>query len=336
MFFGDNAQGKTNALEAVWLLSTLKPLRGHRVRDLIAWDGEDAAVSCLVHGEDISRRLKVTLGPGGRRTEVDGRRSELQEYFAAIRAIAFVPADAAIVDSEPLNRRRWLDRAAFTRAPAHLTAVRRFSRCLQQKASALRQGASTGVLDALDEAFAQAGAELAERRQRTLLELAPHVSGVHRELAGRPVDVGLSYRTSAAGDGLAERTSALRVRLAESRPKEVERRRCLVGPQSDDVRFTLDGKPTRKFGSRGQVRSLVLALKLSELLAARERGEAPLFLLDDVSSELDRARTARLVALLADLRTQVFASTTAPEHMDGLPAQDTLRIRVRSGAFETD
>ena len=330
---GPNAQGKTNALEAVHLLATLKPLRGRRVRDLVRWGEREAALAGWVRHDGLQRHYRVDLGPDGRTAKLDGKRPEdLAEYFAGVRAITFTPADERVVSGSPGRRRDWIDRAAFTAQPAHLARVRTYRRALDQKAALLRRGkADPSYLEVLDDQLAQLGADLVHRRCEMLAELAPHVKELHRRIAGTEVPVSLRYQTTAVGDTVAERAAALRARLHEVHQRELDRSTTLAGPQLDDVKIQLADHAARTFGSRGQVRSLVLSLKLAELMAARERGDVPLFLVDDVSSELDRHRTGRLVELLADLGAQVFVTTTAPEHLSTLPASDTLYLAVSDG-----
>ena len=329
---GDNAQGKTNALEAVWLLATLKPLRARTPRDLVRWGASEGVVSGLVESNGIARRYRVDLGAGTRHATVDGKGvSDVADYFAGIRAIAFTPQDVAIVADEPRERRRWVDRAAFTARPAHLEVARAYRRALDQKGAALRTAASDAVLDVLDDQVARIGGELAERRAAVLRELTPHVALMHRRIAQSSGDVSLHYETDALGDTSSARAASLALSLAEARPEERRRQRTLVGPQTDDVDIVLDGHSARAFGSQGQVRSIVLALKLGELIAARARGDAPLFLLDDVGSELDASRTARLVEILGDLAVQVVATTTDPANLGALPPADTLLVRVEAG-----
>jgi DNA replication and repair protein RecF len=329
---GENAQGKTNLLEAIYLLATLKPLRARRLSELVQFGAEGAVVAGTVRGEDLAARYKVQIGPDGRTVSIDGRTVGLDQWFAGVRAVAFTPSDGEIVLGGPTGRRAWLDRAAFTKAPAHLDVVRRCQRALEQKAAALRTGrADPAVLDALDEELATQAARLVARRIELLDELRPRVGLVHRRIAGEAGrHVELAYRCPAdpaAGAG------GWRTLLARARTTEVQRRMCLVGPQRDDVDILLDGQPARSFGSRGQVRSVVLSLKLAELVAARDRGDAPLFLLDDLSSELDRARTERLVGVLGELASQVFITTTDLDHLGGLPAGSTVRVAVRGGAL---
>ena len=335
---GPNAQGKTNLLEAAWLLATLRPLRGARVRELVALGTAAATISGTVRHDGISRRLSVELESPRRRALVDGEPiRELGEYFAWVRAIAFQPSDAAIVTEGPAERRAWLDRAAFTAHPVHLDRVRTVQRLLDHKGAVLRQDRpDAAVLDVLDAQLAAAGSRLVEARARTLAELAPHVADEHAAIAGAHGELRLEHRTDATGSDERHRETALRGALAEARRDEVAQRRSLVGPQRDEIRLTLDGHAARTFGSRGQVRSIVLAMKLAELVAARARGQAPLFLVDDLSSELDRGRTERLVERLVGLDAQVWVSTTDPSPLDVLPAGEVLRVRMAEGVSTSE
>ena len=330
---GRNAQGKTNLLEVVYSLATLKGLRAARLKELIRWGDEAGEVAGVIHTDGIQRNLSLSVSATGRTVQLDGKNiTQLSDYFAHIRAVAFTPQDGGIVSEEPARRRAWLDRAAFTASPLHLDVVRTYRRCLQQKSAALKQSRPDGaMLDALDDRLAQEGARLAQRRSDLLAELSPHIRQLHSRIAGGHADLSLDYRTQAPGSQPSERYVALRERLASVRSDELRRRITLAGVQKDDVRIRLDGRSARTFGSRGQVRSVVLALKLAELVAARERGDVPLFLLDDLSSELDRRRTASLVAVLEDLGAQVWVTTTDPDHIQDLPEAATRRLHIDGG-----
>lgn len=332
---GENAQGKTNALEAIWMLAALKPLRTVRPAELVRWGEEGFQVSGRVERDGIERLYRVAFEQGRRDVYVDGKRAALAEWFRDLRAICFTPADGEIVGGGPELRRRWVDRAAFTARPAHLDVVRAHQRLLLHKGAVLRgDRPDHALLDALDAQLATTGARLAHRRDALLGELAPHVSRSYAALASSDGAVELGLRTTARGTTVDEREASLSEVLGRARPAELRRRRTLVGPQTDEVSVRLGGRPARRFASRGQVRSLVLALKLAELQAARDRGTVPLFLLDDLSSELDRARTSRLVELLADLGAQVVATTTDPDHLDALPGGTTRRFLVQDGRIE--
>lgn len=333
---GPNAQGKTNLLEAIYWLATLRPLRARRTAELVAWGEQAAVVGGLVQGGGLTRRYKVQLGPRGRSVFLDGQKAGLDDWFEGVRAIAFTPSDGEIVLGGPSERRAWIDRAAFTKAPRHLEVVRTYRRCLEQKSATLKSGGRDRLLlDALDEQLAGAGAALIARRLDILTELQPRIAALHGRIAGGRGEVSLRYQSPSVREGPERVQDVLRAQLQAARPQELRRRTTLVGPQRDDVAVLLDGQPARTFGSRGQVRSLVLALKLAELVAARDRGEVPLFLLDDLSSELDRARTARLVEALAELEAQVFISTTDPSHLGGLPPDETRYVGLLDGVISS-
>jgi len=329
---GENGHGKTNLLEAIYVLAALRPLRGTKLKDLVAWGVDEARVTGSMSSGGGLRQLQVDLG-AARTASLDGEVTrDLDAYFAEIRAIAFSPSDASIVAEGPEHRRAWLDRAAFTASPGHLTLVRSCARVLAQKGAALRDPRpDVAVIEALDVQLANLGAELSARRAHLLRELSPFVESIHAGIAGGQGALSLALRSQAEGDDKAARVASLRARLVRLAPEERRRRTTLVGPQRDEVVLLLDGQPARTFASRGQVRSIVLSLKLAELEAARVRGQAPLFLLDDLSSELDAHRTARLVDRLAELDAQVVVTTTDPDHLGALPAGEFLRLHVEGG-----
>lgn len=333
VIWGENAQGKTNLLETVWALAALRPLRGRNLREVVAFGEAEASVGARVSGAEGTVGLRLDVGAKGRRLHLDQRPvHDLAPWFRAVRAIAFTPGDAQIVAGEPARRREWLDRAAFTADPGHLEVVRGYQRALDQKSALLKTGRpDLALLDVADRQVATLGAQLAHRRQGLIAELAPHIQSLHQGVAGEGDVLGIAHRSHAEGGSIEERGRSLADRIARSRSEELRRRSCLVGPQTDDVEFLLGGRPLRAHGSRGQVRSLVLALKLAEMVAARARGDVPVFLLDDASSELDRDRTRRLTGLLWELGAQVLATTTDPDHLGSLPGAEVRRIRLRAG-----
>ncbi|MEO0601606.1 MAG: DNA replication/repair protein RecF [Myxococcota bacterium] len=333
---GANAQGKTNTLEAVHVVATLKPLRGRRLTETIGWGEPEAHLAGWVEHDGQERHHRVDLDRRRKSREVrlDGKKVQaLEDYFATIRAIAFTPRDGRIVSGDPAFRRNWIDRAAFTASPSHLERVRAYRQCLSQKSSLLRSEApDRQLLRVIDEQLATLGADLAERRARMVDELTPYITSLHETIAMGHGKVAIEYRTRAAGDDLAARREALRERIAEVSPRELERGTTLAGPQLDDVKVSLDGKSVRDYASRGQIRSLVLSLKLAEMVAARQRDQVPLFLIDDASTELDRDRTSRLMGLLQDLGAQVIATTTDPAPLtSSLPSGEVLEITVDAG-----
>ena len=335
MLHGDNGQGKTNLLEAAYTLAALRSFRENRAARMVRLGAEEAELRAEVRGRSGSRRLKWTWSKArGRTLSLDDHGvGDLGEWFGVLRAIAFCPEHGAIVRGEPAERRSFVDRAAFTAEPLHLDVVRDYSRALRQKATLLRDGHHRDeLLDPWDHRLADLGARLVERRARIVAALeAPfeelYGTLLHRE---RPEPVALRLRGFGARAG-EDLRAVLLAELEEARAEERRRRRVLVGPHRDDLDILIGGKLARNFASQGQARSIVLALKLAELRAAEARGDQPLFLLDDLTSELDQGRMARLIGLLGDLESQVWITTTDPRWLGPLPAEDSVVLRVSEG-----
>ncbi len=327
VFVGENAQGKTNLLEAVYALATLKSFRARRNQELVRWGSDKAEVRGKVDDGTLVRDFRLRIDGKGRRGEVDGKPpGQLARYFEGIRAVLFRPEDIAIVRNGPELRRQFIDRAAFTASASFLELAQTFRRVLSQKAALLRQARVDPVqLAVFDEQLAKAGARLVDRRLRMVDELRKPFTELHERISGLG-EASLDYRGSLDRDRLEESYLEL---LERSRSDEIRRGMNLVGPQRDDLLLKLDGRPARPYASQGQTRSLVLALKLGELLAARARGASPIFLLDDLSSELDRFRTGRLVELLEDLDLQIVVTTTDPSVLHG--AGDVQAFEVGAG-----
>lgn len=332
---GDNAQGKTNLLEAVYVLATLRSFREHRPQRLILHDQPAARIEAEVRGASGLRRLSWEHSRAdGRSLKLDGSpATALRDWFAPIRAILFCPEHISIVRGGPDERRGFIDRARFTARPAYLDLVRNYRRALKQKGALLRgpRPPKDVELDVWDQRLAALGVRMANQRLEIVDQLREPFQEMMRQIAGKE-EVDLQMR----GLGIPGVTEgSLRERLNRARAQERRRRMILAGPHRDDVAILLNGHPARQFASQGQARSIVLALKLAELEAARRRGEAPMFLLDDLTSELDARRRARLVELLAGMESQIWITTTDPAYLGPLPADLSCRWRVDSGAVRS-
>ncbi len=339
MLVGENGQGKTNFLEAVYLLCTLKPLRAGRLAELVRIGAGRAAVAGEVEGPGGRRRVAVEVTPGGRSAFLDGKPQErLDDYFEGLAAVCFSPDDLLLVKGGPELRRRLLDRAAFNRWPAVLAEVRDYLRALRARNAALR-GASGPVEQSFRGPLVQAAVRLWRRRTDLLAELAPRIAAAHAAISGPGAPtVTARYRAAAGllveGDGgeVAERFSAaLEARTA----RDQERGYTSIGPHVDDLSLALDGRDARAFASQGQQRALVLALKIAEIENLRVvLGRPPLLLLDDVSSELDPEKNRYLLHYLRQLAGQAFLTTTDRRLLEPAAAPDSVFYLVRGGALE--
>jgi DNA replication and repair protein RecF len=283
------------------------------------------------------RRAAVQVQAGGRDVFLDGKpQDRLDAYFEGLAAVCFAPDDLLLVKAGPEGRRRFLDRAAFNRWPAVLGEAREFVRALRARNAALRGGN-----DAVEASFrgplVRAAARLLERRRALVEELAPRVRLAFAEISGAGApDAGVAYRPAAGMrlDGDEEALAArLAVILAERLPRDQERGYTSAGPHMDDLTLELGARPARSYGSQGQQRAVVLALKIAEIENLRTAlGRPPLLLLDDVSSELDPAKNRYLLEYLAALPGQVFLTSTDRRLLEAAAGPESALYRVEKGA----
>jgi DNA replication and repair protein RecF len=332
VLFGPNGQGKTNFLEACYLLCTLRPLRAHKLAELVRIGSEQSA---LVAGRfelpGGVRQVEVELGREGRSARVDGKPvRDPDELFGGLATVAFTPDDLSVVKGGPEGRRRLLDRAAQNRHPPHLSDARDYLRALRSRNHLLRQGADPKLLASFDEPLAALGARLRDRREQVLDEVRPHALAAFAEVARGDAPLVLDYLAAGRdSDDLAEGGPSLERRLLAALrrrlPRDRERGYTSVGPHADDLGLSLGERAARLYASQGQSRAVVLAFKIGEIENLRRaQGRAPLLLLDDVSSELDASRNAWLMQYLGALDGQVVLTTTDP----GLVAKSALKEAV--------
>ncbi len=339
ILLGENAQGKTNLLEAIYLLTTLKALRGARLQELVRFGEARAQVAGDFDGPGGVRRAAVQVQAGGRTAFLDGKpQDRLDAYFEGLAAVCFAPDDLLLVKAGPEGRRRFLDRAAFNRWPAVLGEVREFVRALRARNAALRT-APAEVEASFRAPLVRAAARLVVRRRALAAELSPRLSAAFAEISGPRAPAALLAYRPAAGmradgseDELAARLAAL---FAERLGRDRERGFTSAGPHMDDLVLALDGRGARLYGSQGQQRALVLALKIAEIENLRAAlGRPPLLLLDDVSSELDPAKNRYLLAYLAALPAQVFLTSTDRRLLAPAAGPESTFFRVENGGVE--
>lgn len=351
VFSGPNGVGKTNLLEALYLVATLRSFRSTDLGPLVRHDVSDARVDVAGHDPklDLRTRLTVQLTRTERQTRrlaiADGKtiRSGI-DFYGRLRAILFTPEDLGVLRGSPGGRRQFLDRALFARERAHIADIQDYEKLLRSRNRVLR-GEDTSVsraqqdhmLDAYDAGLAACGARLWRRRERLLADLHPCFAEAFAQIHGRHLPATLTY-VSKIGALPENPEAALADALRSSRRADLARGTTTVGPHRDDFDARLDAQSAGSFASQGQSRALILAFKIAELRDARERtGEAPLLLLDDVSSELDPQRSAQLFEALRREAGQCVVTTTAP-HFIGLAAGDDCRYievdkgRLRDGA----
>lgn len=366
VLFGDNGQGKTNLLEAIYLLATLRSFRTSHMGELLQFGVESCQVQARVLRQDIARLLQVELS-GGRLCKkqalVDGKPARTADYFGAVNAVLFAPDDLRLPKGPPVARRRFLDRAVWNTCPAYLREAQIYERVLRNRNALLRGGAATPppaeLLEVYDQQLAAAGAVLLQRRVTYLQALRPRVLLAFERVTRTGLEAGLHYRApllrglwdpgpDAAAQGppdAAAVQAAHRAALQRDHRRDLQKGYTHSGPHADDLEFLLGGRAASLYASQGQNRALILALKIAEIEHLAETlGDAPVLLLDDVSSELDAVRNEHLFEFLSEVPCQTFITTTSPDHVrlggraaglgDPVQAAERQDFRVVAGSIE--
>jgi DNA replication and repair protein RecF len=309
---GDNGAGKSSLLEAIDYLARLESFRGARTEDLLQHGSAQASLGMRVAGDLAPRTFRVTLEAGRPRTLLlDGKKPRsIAAWHASTRVVLFHPADVELPSGGPEPRRALLDRLLSQLDPTYASMAAAYGKALRSRNRLLRaERCDKRAITAFDELLASAGAVIGETRARLVEELAPLAAEAFDEISGGGERLLVAYRPR-----VEPTIDALRSALARSLDKDLARGFTAEGPHADELALLLEETLARRHASKGQQRAIMLALKVAELrvLGART-GQTPLLLLDDVSSELDRAKNRRLFELLARLAGQVFLTTTHPE-----------------------
>ena len=316
LFTGGNGQGKTNLIEAVYLLSTLRSFRTSRVKEVICWGKEKVSIRGLVEHGDAPAELRLEISAAGRKLWLGGNQlTSINDYLGKLKAVAFTPDDLRMVKEGPSIRRRFMDSSVFLFEPVHLDVVREFNRALRSR-NRLLKGATRpdgDVLDSFTQAMSRSGARISASRKKLVKELEGRAAAILAAMDGGEKRLELKFGCDwkAKEDGTAEE---LYERLKRVEDEDIRRRTTTAGPHHDDFEILLDGEPARKYGSQGQQRSCAIALLLAIVERALEKGEEkPVILLDDVSSELDAERRKHLFERVSSYRCQILVTTTENE-----------------------
>jgi len=346
IIYGNNGQGKTNWLEAIYLLARTKSFRTQRLQEAIKF-GEELAIvrGTVTTGADLERELQVTLHDNSKTIFVNAKRETLTRYLSLLQVFSFTAADLEVVRGGPEARRRFLDRGISSLKPAYLKTISDYSKVLKQKnrvlqlanENELRLDQAEDLVAPWNEQLVQLGALIHRAREE-------YVGGLNRMLERQLFerrDVTTRYVSSLENKGdLTDYESLLRSRLALRLPAEVSAGHALIGPHRDDLEIHLDGREIRVYGSSGQQRSALLLLDLAAIsLYNSATSEHPVFVIDDVDAELDERRIRHLLEYLEN-RTQTFITTSKRSHVEGFFSRANVYEiedgRVRSSQSRTD
>ncbi len=348
VFAGNNGQGKTNLLEALYAVCTLRSFRSSRLRDLINIDGEQAYVGARVDRGGLERRYELTINARSRIVRLDNKAVRpIAKYFGDFNVVLFAPEDLLVAKGSPGERRRFLDRAVFTLKPSFLAVAQDFEKVLKSRNVVLRDeqlssSSKEEMLDVYDQQLASLSAQILWARINYLKNVQERFAGAFESITRSGLPASLSYEATGEVLGVEqfpelpsqqETEASYLAALASSRRADLRRGATNVGPHRDVLRFQLAGQLAGNFASQGQLRAMILAWKTAEMdLLAEVHEDPPALLLDDVSSELDPKRNEYLFDFLRGRKNQCFISTTHPKFV--LLSEDRRDFRVENGHIE--
>lgn len=339
VLYGENAAGKTNILEAIFYFASGKSFRSCKDKELIRFGCDAAAAFLDFTDRQKSAQIGVKLYKNHRREfEMNGNRlTKLSEYLGAFRAVVFTPDHLSLVKGQPDNRRRFIDLAICQSYPRYVTYLNEYNRILAQKNALLRSEAEDGfkydMLTVYNEKMALSAGAISFNRRRFLKQLEGLAAAEHTEISGGSEQLLLKYNGCLEDEtaGAEETRRAMKAYLDSKADAEIVRRMCLFGVHKDDFSVYLNGKNAKFFASQGQQRSAVLSLKLAEgEMSHRITGEYPVFLFDDILSELDSNR--RAIILKKTEGRQVIITGCESEYFSEANVEN--RLCVKDGKVE--
>ena len=340
VLIGENAQGKTNIMEAIYVLSMAKSHRTSKDRELIRWDQEYGKIEGDIQRKYGKLPLELILSRKGKRARVNHlEQKKLSLYIGQLNVVMFAPEDLNLVKGSPQVRRRFLDMEIGQISPSYLHDLLKFQKILKQRNAILKK--NRGKLDFTDvmfdvytEQYIQVAIEIIRKRFYFMELLQKWAEPIHKGISRGMETLKVTYGTLKgidSGQTKEKMESILEQRLLEVRRRELERGITLIGPHRDDLHFFVNEYDIQTYGSQGQQRTTALSLKLAEIeLVKQEVGESPVLLLDDVLSELDDYRQSHLLNTIhGDVQT--FVTTTNVTGIDHETIRQADLFNVSAG-----
>lgn len=341
LLIGENAQGKTNMMEAIHTLAMTKGHRTQKDKELIRWDKKYARIEGTVEKNSGIITLEITISEFGKKAKLNSlEQRKLSDYIGALNIVMFAPEDLNIVKGNPSIRRRFLDMEIGQIQPVYIHDLSQYQKILQQRNALLkdlqrmRNQEQLIMLDILTESLTDLAAKVVKRRLSFLTKLQNWAETIHHNISHGEEELQLNYLPSvdvSEQATLSKIVEAYENKFAKIKDREIDRGMTLAGPHRDDVLFFVNGKDVQTFGSQGQQRTTALAVKLAEIeLIKEEVGEYPILLLDDVLSELDEHRQSHLLNTIQG-KVQTFVTTTSVDGIHHETLQKATRYHVSKG-----
>jgi DNA replication and repair protein RecF len=330
LLLGDNAQGKTNILEAIYLMATLRSFRGVGGTQMIRHGAKGYFAGANVVGQG-GHEIKIYWSARERKLALDGQPvKRLADYFGALRAVVFCTEDLQLVKGAARARRRFLDLLLAQTRPDYLPLLQRYMHTVRARNALLKlRAVDEAALDSFSQELVKLGNEIIRARRELAPKFSPLARLAYRRISNDAEELRIEYLPSVKKD--------FAVELAQSRARERTYRSTLVGPHRDDLQLLLKEKSAAQFGSEGQKRTLAIALKMAQAeFLAGIHGSPPILLIDDVMGELDLKRRSGFLPLLEHARKasgQVFMTATE-ENWPSELGRDLQRWQVQAGNLQ--
>ena len=333
---GRNAQGKTNLIESLYIMSLGKSFRTNKDREMIAFDEDYCIVRCIYIKEDRENEIEMIISQKGKSIKVDGARiGKTSQLLDNVYTVVFSPEDLKIVKDEPEKRRRFIDRELCQLKPVYYKELQRYKKILLQRNTLLKKGVNDAtMLDVWDKSLAEYGSRIVEKRKDFVDKLNILSRKIHSRITNGKEELDLEYESNILSNGeIRNIENDFLEKLKKSRKRDILRGITNFGPHKDDIKIIINDIDARNYGSQGQQRTAALSLKLAEIqLIKEEKGEDAILLLDDVLSELDKERQEFLIDTLSD--TQLFITTTEIDNVLLDSIQSGYVFEVSSGRVE--
>ncbi|HUD48495.1 MAG TPA: DNA replication/repair protein RecF [Candidatus Baltobacteraceae bacterium] len=329
LLLGDNAQGKTNILEAIYLIATLRSFRGVGGAQMIRHGQKGYFIGATVLSR-ATHDIKIYWSARQRKLTLDSQPvRRLGDYLGTLRAVVFCTEDLQLIKGTPPLRRRFMDLLLTQTHPVYLPLLQRYTAALRSRNALLKDPRTDhAALEGFTRQLVEAGTQLMKFRQNLAPQVFPLARESHARVAGGNEPLELEYQPSVRED--------FAVELAQSRGREKIFRSTVLGPHRDDLHLRLAGKSAAKFASEGQKRSIAIALKMAQAeYLSTISGTPPVLLIDDIMGELDARRRAGFLPLLSraqQARSQVFMTCTE-ENWPRELGRDLRRWEVKAGSF---
>ncbi|NCU18253.1 DNA replication/repair protein RecF [Pallidibacillus pasinlerensis] len=343
VIIGENAQGKTNMMEAIYVLAMAKSHRTANDKELIHWDEDYAKIEGWLEKRNNTLPLELVITKKGKKAKLNHlEQSKLSQYIGNMNVVMFAPEDLNLVKGSPTVRRRFIDMEIGQVSPVYLHNVSLYNKVLHQRNQYLKilqrkQQTDLNLLDIYTEQLIDLAVKIVTKRFEFLHLLQDWAKSIHSSISRGLEELEIRYKSSievSDGDDLSKMINEYKEKYERVKEREIERGVTLFGPHRDDLLFFVNSRDVQAFGSQGQQRTTALSVKLAEIeLIKSEIGEYPILLLDDVLSELDDYRQSHLLSTIQG-KVQTFVTTTS---IDGIH-HDTLKnaniYRVSKGQLE--